>query len=168
MGCGKSSVGKALSELLGFKHVDLDSYVEHKTDRSIREIFASDGEEYFRAVELEALRDVVIMSQVTSEDVVISLGGGTPLIQDAARILREQTFCIWLQTSPECILERLSGYDAAKGRPLLDGAGKKEIEEMISLREPHYKAVCANVVCTDGLTSAATAAIIKGILPGGE
>ena len=61
MGCGKSSVGRRLSELLCCPFMDLDEEIEAKTGRSIPEIFAEDGEDAFRKMELEPLHDIVPM-----------------------------------------------------------------------------------------------------------
>ena len=59
MGCGKSSVGRRLSELLCCPFMDLDQVIEERTGLTIPEIFATDGETAFRAMELEALKDIV-------------------------------------------------------------------------------------------------------------
>ena len=59
MGCGKSSVGRRLSELLCCPFMDLDHVIEERTGRTIPEIFATDGESAFRAMELETLKEIV-------------------------------------------------------------------------------------------------------------
>ena len=59
MGCGKSSVGRRLSELLCCRFMDLDSVIEDREGRSIPEIFASDGEAAFRLMELESIRTIL-------------------------------------------------------------------------------------------------------------
>ena len=59
MGCGKSSVGRKLSQLLCCPFMDLDQVIEERAGRSIPEIFASEGEEAFRSMELDALRNIV-------------------------------------------------------------------------------------------------------------
>ena len=59
MGCGKSSVGRRLSQLLCCPFMDLDQVIEERAGRSIPEIFASEGEEAFRSMELDALRNIV-------------------------------------------------------------------------------------------------------------
>lgn len=163
MGCGKSSVGAALAESLGWPFVDLDAYIEHKMDRSIAEMFSLEGEEYFRAVELEALRDVVIMAAVTGEDRVLALGGGTPTIQDARRILREETTCVWLKASPETIAARLG--EAPGGiRPLLACADPAaRTRELLAERERYY-ALASHCIDTDSQCPASTAAAIKSML----
>ncbi len=59
MGCGKSSVGRKLSELLCCRFMDLDSVIEAREGRSIPEIFASDGEAAFRRMEIESIRTIL-------------------------------------------------------------------------------------------------------------
>ena len=59
MGCGKSSVGRRLSELLCCPYMDLDAVIEERTGRSIPDIFASDGEDAFRQMELETLHNIL-------------------------------------------------------------------------------------------------------------
>lgn len=64
MGCGKSSVGRRLSELLSCSFVDLDSVIEEREGRTIPEIFASDGETAFRQMEKEALEHILFMPEI--------------------------------------------------------------------------------------------------------
>ena len=63
MGCGKSSVGRKLSELLCCPFMDLDQVIEERAGRTIPEIFASEGEEAFRSMELETLKEIVVASE---------------------------------------------------------------------------------------------------------
>ena len=73
MGSGKSTVGKKLASTLGWHFLDLDTQIELKAGQSIKDIFSSSGESYFRQIEKETLLDLR-----TGEDTVISTGGGTP------------------------------------------------------------------------------------------
>ena len=63
MGCGKSSVGRRLSQLLCCPFMDLDQVIEERAGRTIPEIFASEGEAAFRAMELDALKEIVVASE---------------------------------------------------------------------------------------------------------
>lgn len=108
MGSGKSSTGSELAGLLGWEFIDLDAYIEGKIGRSVGEIIAQDGETRFRAVEAEALRDVVIMHQLTGENLVLALGGGTIMTTSVRRLILEDTLCVYLKTSFEQLRERLS------------------------------------------------------------
>ncbi len=90
MGCGKSSVGRGLSELLGWHLVDLDRMIEDEQGRAIPEIFEVEGEGAFRSMELEALKKIV----ESSENIVLSLGGGTVMTAECAALVREKTYCL--------------------------------------------------------------------------
>ncbi len=118
MGCGKSSVGRELSERLCCPFIDLDSYIETHEGRSIPEIFRESGEDHFRSLELKALREVVSEWDSLSANLVLALGGGTPTREECAKILSEKTICIFLKASRETILSHLEGTSAAS-RPML-------------------------------------------------
>lgn len=157
MGAGKSTVGARLATLLGYDFVDLDGYIEHKIGLSIPEIFASQGEETFRAVEVEALRDVVIMHRLTDTDLVIALGGGTIGIHDARRIILEETLCIYLKAGLPTLQERLK--DGAGQRPML----QEDMESLLKEREKLYgmAPVC---ISTDTLSVEEVAGQIADII----
>ena len=77
MGSGKSTTGKDLAKALGFEFIDLDDFIEQKYQTKISEIFEKEGELGFRKKEREALKEVL-----TSTNIVLSLGGGTPVYFD--------------------------------------------------------------------------------------
>ena len=74
MGSGKSSIGRKLSKKTGYTLVDLDDFIVEKEEASVKEIFESKGEIYFRQKEEEYLIELL----QTKEDIILSLGGGTP------------------------------------------------------------------------------------------
>ncbi|WP_152285788.1 shikimate kinase [Flavicella marina] len=74
MGSGKSSIGRKLSKKLNYKLVDLDDFIVEKEEASVKEIFESKGEIYFRKKEEEYLQELL----KTDDDIILSLGGGTP------------------------------------------------------------------------------------------
>lgn len=153
MGCGKSSVGRELSALLSFPYVDLDEYIVHKAGQSIPEIF-NDGEQRFRAIEAEAIRDLVVMDEVSESDMVISLGGGTITIPSVQDLILNRTSCIYLRTSLETIIKRL-GPDTSS-RPIFS-------KELYRKRLETYEKA-AYSVDTDGKTPESIAKEIKNIL----
>lgn len=158
MGCGKSSVGRKLSSLLEWKFIDLDEYIVHKAGMSIPDIMGQGGESYFRAIEAEALRDVVTMSEITGEDLVLSLGGGTITIGATRHLITEHSESFYLKASLETLTERLQG--GMDSRPLLkDG----RMEERLKTREPLYE-MAAHVIETDGKTVDAIADEIAAIV----
>lgn len=153
MGSGKSTVGKELAALLGRRFIDLDSYLEHKAGQSIPEIIA-DGEDRFRALEAEALRDVVIMSEIQNEDIVLALGGGTAGIKAVRHLLTGHMTCIYLRTGFDTICRRLGGDTAS--RPLFS-------EELYRSRLAVYEQAPL-VVDTDGREPSQIAREIRALL----
>jgi shikimate kinase len=140
---GKSAVGAALAERLGWAHVDLDREIEREAGRSIRDIFADDGEAAFRRMEAEATGRIARRSRV-----VLSPGGGwitNPALLDA---LGPGTLCVWLQVSPEEAVRRSA---AAPGeRPLLAGPDPLgAVRRLLAERERFY-ARAHLVLPTDG------------------
>ena len=118
MGCGKSSVGRRLSQLLCCPFMDLDDVIVESAGRSIPEIFATEGEQAFRQMELEALKTIA-GGGMSKTNLVLALGGGALMTKECAEIVKEQTCCVYLKASIETLMEHLSGE--ADGRPLLQG-----------------------------------------------
>ena len=141
MGSGKSSTGSELAGLFGWEFIDLDSYIEGKIGRSVSEIIAQDGETRFRAVEAEALRDVVIMHQLTGGHLVLALGGGTIMTTSVRRLILEDTLCVYLKTSFGQLQKRLSEgrwgperqpvYEMAALTVVTDGKTPQEVAQEI-------------------------------------
>ena len=115
MGCGKSSVGRKLSELLCCRFMDLDDCIVEKAGCSIPEIFAQHGEPAFRKLEQEVLKDIV--SSDCDEKTILALGGGAVMTAGSEDIVHEGTICIYLRTSVDTLIEHLTGETA--GRPML-------------------------------------------------
>ena len=156
MGSGKSTVGGRLASLLGCDFVDLDCYIADKAGRSIPEIFEEDGEKAFRAIEAEALRDVVVMHELSCRDAVIALGGGTVMTAALQELIFSQTFCIWLKPDVGTLLRRVGD---GSGRPLADGHFAQRLKE----REPVY-ARAKMTVETEGLSADQVAMLIASEL----
>ena len=141
MGSGKSSTGLALAGLLGWEFIDLDRYIEGKIGRSPEQIIAQDGETRFRAVEAEALRDVVIMHQLTGENLVLALGGGTIMTTSVRHLILKDTLCVYLRTSDEELRKRLGEgrwdpqrrqvYELAALTVVTDGKTPQEVAQEI-------------------------------------
>ena len=144
MGCGKSSVGRKLSELLCCPFMDLDQVIEESAGRTIPEIFSQEGEPAFRQMELETLQTIV-----SSEGLVLALGGGAVMTRECEDILREKTLCVYLNASVDTLLEHLEGE--AEGRPMLKESGLKErITELMAKRSETYERVAHIIISTDG------------------
>lgn len=133
MGAGKSSTGKELSRILGCRFTDLDEYITHKAGKSISELF-SEGEERFRALEAEAVRDVFIMSRIEGFDLVVALGGGSLINPEILSLVTRESTLVWLIASNETLKKRLEGTE--RQRPLLE---KSNIDFLFGQRIPGYE-----------------------------
>lgn len=132
MGSGKSTIGARLASRLHMDFVDLDEAISKDMGKSIKEIFAAEGEEGFREREQEALSE-----QLARGGKVISCGGGVVLRDENVRLLREKCRVFFLRISKEKALERL--IDDAGERPLLEGVGReKKVGELMRIRADRY------------------------------
>lgn len=123
MGSGKSTVGKILSEKTGLKFVDIDSEIEKKEGKTIKEIFEEKGEKYFRDLEKEEIR-----KYSKKKGFVVSTGGGLGADSENMDIMRKNGVVIWLDVSLKEVLRRC-GKDM--NRPLL----KQPVENLRKLFE---------------------------------
>lgn len=135
MGCGKSTLGKALAARCDIRFVDLDDYIEDRAGKSIKEIFASEGEAAFRELERRSLMEVGGM-----DNAVVACGGGTPCFGDNMELMNRNGVTIHLHTSHQRLLERLK-LGRAK-RPLIANLNDEELDNFIAgqleRRMPHY------------------------------
>lgn len=131
MATGKTAVGKELAKKKKWQFVDLDELIELKKKRAIADIFAKDGEPYFRLIEKRTLKEVA-----KEKKFVVACGGGIVIDKDNIRIMKDTGMIICLTATPEVILKRTSGY---VHRPLLNvGDPKKQIDLLLKLRAPFY------------------------------
>src|ERR1700680_3619606 len=117
MGCGKSRVGSALADELGWSFYDLDQEIEKAAGVSITDVFDQQGEAAFRALETEALKKRVYNVR-TGRPQVIALGGGTFTIQENVELASNYGVTIWLDAPLEVIEQRIA---AETHRPLAPG-----------------------------------------------
>ena len=131
MGTGKTAVGQALAKKKKLQFVDLDELIELREKRAISDIFAGDGEPYFRKVEKRVLKEVS-----KEKKFVVACGGGIVLDKGNIKIMKETGIIICLAASPVVILERTSAYSH---RPLLSVKDpKKQIDLLLKMRAPYY------------------------------
>ena len=152
MGAGKSTIGRHLSRFMGCDLIDLDAYIEKKLGTKISEIFKANGEEYFRTQEHTALQEIIEKYlQSPQKNLILSLGGGTVTIESCARLIKENTFCIYLYCPKHELIKRLKRN--MTNRPLLHNKSDKELENHISSlmqqRESIYK-TCAHRTINTG------------------
>ena len=191
MGCGKSSVGRYLSELLCCPFTDLDEAICQKAGKSIPEIFTSEGEAGFRTLEAEVLQSILTPSGAESTEkqsltsqamgpspcgqmastaspsslylMIVALGGGTVMTPECAELVKEKTTCIYLKASIETLIRHLE--TEASGRPMLQGDSlRSRIEELMSIRSETYETTAHITIETDGKSIEAIAEEIFHIL----
>ena len=192
MGCGKSSVGRKLSQLLCCPFMDLDEMIEAEAGKSIPEIFAEIGESGFRQMEHTVLSSVLSVKTEEGEDratrgtkaggpqakrsggvseanvrtssveqteteegtttilQIISLGGGTIMTRECAKIVRERTLCVYLKASVQTLTEHLEGE--TQGRPMLCGNVHERISELMAQRAATYESTAHVIIDIDGMS----------------
>ncbi len=130
-GSGKTTVGMHLSKDLNIDFVDIDSAIEKSENRTISEIFANDGEKYFRVLESK------IIKESFGDNKVISLGGGAFEDPITRSFLLKNSVVIYLKTSVQEIYKRVKNNSQ---RPLLnDDMSAEKINKILSVREKNYK-----------------------------
>lgn len=156
MGCGKTTVGKNLTKITGYTFVDTDEMIEKQQGRTIREIFAADGEAAFRDMETALLHQMIAEKK---EQLIISTGGGMPVREENRPLLASLGTVVYLKVQPETVYSRIK--DDTK-RPLLQCADPlTRIREMLAVRGPVYEAAAQKIIQADGLKHTEIAALIK-------
>ena len=114
MGCGKSRVGKALSQSIDIPYVDLDSYIEKQEKMSVKSIFERKGELYFRKKERAYLEKLLLQK----DPIVLSLGGGTPCYYDSMDLItNSNAHSVYLKASIKTLADRL--FKERNKRPMI-------------------------------------------------
>lgn len=126
MGSGKSHVSKILSEKLNFKLIDLDKEISRRNKLTIPEIFEKKGEIYFRKLERETLEEIL----ATQENIILSLGGGTPVYYNNMEIINLNSKSVFLKASVTSLTERLSKQK--EKRPLIANISDENLPEFIA------------------------------------
>jgi shikimate kinase len=142
MGTGKSSVGRELARSKKLSFVDLDELIELQQQRRISDIFAKDGEAYFRKLEKKALKQVA-----TQDKFVVACGGGIVLDAANIKLMKKTGILVCLTASCETILKRVS---ASTHRPILNVAcPRQRIELLLKMRAPYYQQADQTVETSD-------------------
>lgn len=143
-GSGKTTIGRLAAERLGRPFLDTDALIEERTGRTVRAIFAEDGEPAFREIEGEVLADAV----ASAEPSVIAAAGGAVLREQNRAILRDANArVVWLCGGPSVVADRVRG---GSHRPLLDKDPDAILRKMWSEREPLYREVADAIVGIEG------------------
>ena len=156
-GCGKTTVARLLSALLRIPAIDADEHLEQTAGKTIREIFALEGEDGFRNRESDTVQELTQRAGL-----ICSWGGGVILRETNRAALRSEGKIVWLKAKAETLLARIE-QDPTTGerRPNLTSAGGiDEIRHLLTIRESQYAATADFILDVDDLSPAQIAAEI--------
>ena len=155
MGTGKTSVGKKVAADLGMNFVDMDHVIEEREGRVISDIFATDGEAYFRELERALVKELSAGSGM-----VIGTGGGVVLNADNVADFAASGLAVCINVEPDEILARLEDDGS---RPLLaEGDKLAKIKSILETRKDFYASVPMQVTTT-GCSIQESAARVKAV-----
>ncbi|MED1205148.1 shikimate kinase [Heyndrickxia acidicola] len=143
MGAGKTTVGKALSQSLGYPAADLDELIEKDENQKISAMFSLFGEEYFRNKETEKL------IETREFNGILATGGGIILKEENRKWLKENGLTVFLKCPPEVAIDRIMGDP---DRPNAVNRSFTELKELYLAREPFYEN-CAHIIIDTSLDS---------------
>lgn len=145
MGVGKTTTSECLSRKLQVEELDTDGMIVEKEGRSIADIFAEEGEPYFRQAETDLLDELA-----ERQPCIISCGGGMAMREENVARMKQSGTVVFLTAAPETIYERVKDCD---DRPLLNGnMNIPYIQGLMEAREPKYRGAADIVTATDGLS----------------
>ena len=139
MGCGKTTIGKLLANEFGYDFTDLDTAIELLQEKSIAEIFASEGEERFREIEHETLKTLT-----SKNNLVLSTGGGAPCFHNNMQLMSNSGVTIYIKMSAQDLTDRLLNLpeESRLKRPLIASKSPVElfkyIDKTLEIREQYY------------------------------
>ncbi len=135
MGSGKSTLGHALAKATGLRFIDLDTYIESRCNATVREVFATCGENGFRDIERRLLHEVSRM-----QDTIVACGGGTPCFFDNMDTMNASGLTVYLQASHRKLHSRL--LESRDKRPLISAMTDRQLLDYITAtldsRAAHY------------------------------
>lgn len=154
MGSGKTAIGSRLALKLELPFIDLDKQIEKDEGKSVSEIFAQNGEPYFRQRELETIEDIV-----ESKICILATGGGAYMNEAIRNIIKKRSISVYIKADFDVLLERVSRKN---NRPLLEKGDKATIlKELMQERCPYYENADITVSSTDGEHEVVVNDIIK-------
>ena len=136
MGCGKTTIGRHLSNILELDLIDSDKLIEKDCNKKISTIFKDYGEEYFRKKEEKVILNTI---KKNKNSYVLALGGGSFLNKKIQKIILDNTISFWLNTNLNLIYKRCK---KSKNRPLLNKDNNNDLNKTIrnlsKIRNPEY------------------------------
>ena len=136
MGCGKTTIGRKIANLLGIGFVDLDKYIEERYFKSVPAIFAEEGEQAFREKERISLLEVAQF-----ENIIVGTGGGAPCFYDNMEVMNSNGVTVYIAPDTEVLAKRL--IKSKTELPLIAGKSETEligfINDALQKRAPFYE-----------------------------
>ena len=139
MGSGKSSIGFLIAKKLKLKFIDIDTEIEKELGLSIKKIFETKGEDYFRKVE-----ERISLKKLNEDSVVISLGGGAFLNTKIRNEILKKHLSYWLNCSSQVILKRIKN---SKKRPIGNKLNNNELIDLVKKRSNIYSKALYEIKC---------------------
>lgn len=125
MASGKTTLGLELAKSLSVPFIDIDEYIEKKEGKTISQIFEDKGETYFRRLEHDCLKEIILLSNA-----VVSTGGGLPCFNDNMKLINDAGISIYLEASVKELVDRL--LLMGESRPLVRGKSREELYDYIN------------------------------------
>lgn len=143
MGTGKTTISANLKKVTNMPEIDMDAYIVEKEGRPISEMFEVDGEEYFRKVETECLKEIL-----ENKGVIVSCGGGVVVKDENVTYMKDKGVIVLLTATPETVYDRVKN---SNDRPILNGNMNVEyIASLMEKRRERYLSVADIIIETDG------------------
>jgi len=157
MGCGKSTIGRKLSQAMNFHFVDTDTMIEQQYGKKCGDIFSEEGEPMFRQYERDALEKSIAMNHT-----IIATGGGALVRQDNLNLALDECIVVYLDVETEDLLERI--LFSPKDRPLIDVPDPQiVVDQMLEKRLPFYEQAQVHVSATGLSTNETLTAIVEAL-----
>ncbi len=135
MGSGKTTLGRGVEARAHIRFIDLDEYIEERQGKSVSEIFREYGEDEFRRIERESIRELA-----AKDDILVACGGGTPCFFDNMEVMNSRGTTVWLDASVDTLHARLK--EGRSQRPLIasldDDGLRRFIISSLEKRNPYY------------------------------
>lgn len=159
MGTGKTTIAASLANKLNMRYISTDDLIEKREKRTINEIFTKSGEDYFRDVESEIVREVSGM-----QDAVVDTGGGVVIREENMAIMKSGGVVICLTANEDDIIERTKKY---KHRPLLNVEDpKRKVRDLLARRSAFYAKADYSINTSDFTIRQVVDKIIEMVKPG--
>ena len=156
MGAGKSTIGRRLAERLGFPFIDADQEIESAAGKSIPEIFADHGEDYFRDGERK-----VIARLLDGGACVLATGGGAYINDETRELIRRKGVSVWLKAELPLLMSRVS---RRSNRPLLQSDDPQAVmRRLMEARYPIYSTADITVLSRDVAHSTIVNDVMKAL-----